>query len=44
MVMVQNWIEKGIAHCKNTEFEKGVECFDKTKYNNRELGEIKWQI
>lgn len=27
--MVQNWIEKGIAHCKNTEFEKGVECFDK---------------
>lgn len=27
--MVEKWIEKGITHCKNTEFEEGVECFDK---------------
>ena len=27
--MVEKWIEKGVTHCKNTAFEKGVECFNK---------------
>lgn len=28
-MMVEKWIKEGIEHCKNAEFEKGVQSFDK---------------